>query len=33
MLQALEQDKNFVNYAKKNFNGDTSAALDDILEK
>jgi len=33
MLQALEQDKNFVNYAKKNFNGDTSAALDDILIK
>lgn len=33
MLQALEQDKNFVNYAKKNFDGDTSAALDDILEK
>ena len=33
MLQALEQDKNFVNYAKKNFDGDTSAALDDILIK
>ena len=33
ILQALEQDKNFVNYAKKNFDGDTSAALDDILIK
>lgn len=33
MLQALEQDQNFVNYANKNFDGNTSAALDDILEK
>ena len=33
MLQALEQDTNFVNYANKNFDGNTSAALDDILEK
>ena len=33
MLQALEQDQNFVNYAKTKFDGDTSAALDDILEK
>ena len=33
MLQALEQDQNFVNYAKTKFDGDTSAALDDILIK
>ena len=33
MLQTLEQDQNFVNYANKNFDGNTSAALDDILTK